>query len=135
MKIKRLLKFYFSADELEYALNRLINWYALRSVNGEECDEIIDRILAVTDDKYGLSVLWNALDGAVSKLTEADRETLARYAAMRVGVNHLADGERREIHRAVVKFSRRAKSAIERTLPQYKILCSYYNLLGGGFAD
>lgn len=131
MIIKRLLKFYFAADDLEYAVNRLINAYALRSMNGGECEELIDKILSLTDDKYRLSVLWNALNDVMEKLTEADVETLKRYAFLRVGTNSLEEVERRELHRAVVKFSRRAKFAIERTRRQYRVLCYYYSLLGG----
>lgn len=131
MIIKRLLKFYFAADDLEYALNRLINAHALRSMDCGECGEIIDKIISLTDDKYRLSVLWNALDGVMEKLTGKDAETLKSYAFMRGGTNRLEEGERREIHRAVVKFSRRAKIAIERTRSQYNVLCRYYNLMGG----
>lgn len=132
MIIKRLLKFYFAADDLEYAINRLINAHALRSISGEECEEIIDKILSLTDDKYRLSVLWNALNEVMEKLTEADIKTLKSYALLRVGTNRLEEGDRREIHRAAVKFSRRAKLAIERTHRQYKVLCNYYSLLGDG---
>lgn len=128
LQIKRLLRFYFSAESLDKALNNLILKLAVHSggntyVGGEACAE---KIIALIGVKGRLSELWARLNGVLINMTEGDRATLKRYAASRANVNWK---EKREIHRAVVKFGRRAVNLLNGGEDLYKILCAYAALL------
>ena len=64
MKSKRLLKFYFSVDELNASLDGLITFYALKSMEScvgmGGCDE---KIIKIAEAKTALGKLWRYLDG------------------------------------------------------------------------
>ena len=76
--------------------------------------------------KGRLAELWARIDGVICGLTERDRLALKKYAAMRGG----ADGEeKREQHRAAVKFARRAQGLRRGGLDDYKLLCAYLCLI------
>ena len=104
------MKFYFSAESLERAFDRVIFSKAcssgLRLADGEACAE---NILTLIEEKKQLSLLWSYLDGVISGLTEKDGETLKRYAGLRCGTRRLGGEERNEIKRAVTKLRRRLK--------------------------
>ncbi|MDE6691685.1 MAG: hypothetical protein K2K04_06920 [Clostridia bacterium] len=128
MKIKTLMKFYFSAGSLNRALDNIITRLALSS--GQDvyagCEEYFDKICRVLEDKQKLSELWARLDGVMSNMTERDRVTLKSYAAARTGVK----GEiKKEIHRAAVKFARRAAGILKSCGEVYSVLCAYRCLI------
>lgn len=127
MKIKQLMRFYFSSGSLDRALDSIVTRLALYS--GRDvyvgCEEYFDRICKVLDDKRSLSELWARLDGVLGGMTEKDRATLKLYAAARTGVK---DEEKREIHRAAVKFARRAGGLLKNG-KLYSVLCTYRCLL------
>ena len=128
MKIKRLLRFYFGAGSLDRALNNIIMRTAVAA--GQDiyggCELYAERMLAIISAKEQLSKLWFRLNGVICQMTVNDAATLKAYAAMRTG----ARGEqKREIHRAVVKFSRRAFNILSGDGAAYKILCAYYALV------
>ena len=103
MKIKILLKFYFNAESLNERLNGLITYRACRA-EGRDCFE---RVLELIEDKQRLCSLMNYLETVFKKLTEEDKSTLKEYADLRIGIVNLKDAQRREIKRAVMKFSRK----------------------------
>ncbi|MDE6074862.1 MAG: hypothetical protein K2G26_00320, partial [Clostridia bacterium] len=70
--------------------------------------------------------LWVRLDGIIGAMTERDKLTLMRYAAMRTGP---VGAEKREIHRAAVKFARRSGGLLSGSQNVYKILCAYQCLI------
>ena len=118
MNLKRYLKFYFGADSLNRALDDRIYAMAIRSADcvmgGEGAVDVILRLISVKDE---LSALWASLDGVMSGLEERDRRALERYAGLRCGIRTLGDGDRKELHRAAVKFTRRCvqlKDKLER---------------------
>lgn len=111
VQIKYILRFYFSAGSLNATLDNIITNLAVSSgrdiyAGGEEYFERISKIISI---KRKLGDLWARLDAILSEMTEKDRATLKRYAALRVGVK---GEEKREIHRAAVKFTRRAGSLL-----------------------
>ncbi len=73
------------------------------------CQYYAEKICLIIEAKNRLAEVWARLDGVVSALTERDRQTLKRYAAMRKGA---AESEKKELHRAVVKFMRRAEKIL-----------------------
>lgn len=128
MKIKILLRFYFSAGSLNDALDRLITHLAVSSgldIYGG-CAAYAECIFGIVEVKQKLSELWGRLDGVLQKMTERDRRTLRRYAALRTGVK---GEEKREIHRAAVKFARRAGGLVSGGGEFYRILCAYRCLI------
>jgi len=108
MRIKNVLRFYYSADSLERAFDNLIMGRACRfdDGGGEECAEKICRLIG---EKSELSYLYNYLDGVITKLPEADRSALSEYAALRGGVKQLGSEKIKLLKRAVMKFVRRAR--------------------------
>lgn len=128
VKIKSLMRFYFSAGSLNRALDNIITRLALSS--GQDtfagCEEYFDKICKVLEDKRSLSELWARLDGVLCNMTERDRATLKFYAAARGGVK---GEEKREIHRAAVKFARRADSLLKSCSELYSIMCTYRCLI------
>ena len=128
MKIKQLMRFYFSAGSLNKALDNIITRLALSSgldvYSG--CEEYFDKISKVTEDKRQLSELWARLDNILCNMTERDRETLKTYAAARGGVK---DEDKKEIHRAAVKFARRAGGLLKSGENLYKVMCYYRCLI------
>ena len=128
MKIKRLLRFYFSAGSLNRALDNIITRLALSS--GQDvysgCEEYFDKICKLLEDKRRLGELWARLDGVLGNMTEGDRAALKLYAAARVGVK---GDEKREIHRAAVKFARRAAGLLNSGEELYKVMCAYRCLI------
>ena len=107
MKAKRLLKFYFSAGNLDSVLNAAITQTALAAGRDGygNCEEYADKMCSLIYTKSRLAQVWARLDGIISAMTERDKCTLKLYAAMRRGPE---ESERKELHRAVVKFMRRA---------------------------
>lgn len=128
VKIKKLLRFYYSADSLNKALDNLIMRLALAA--GEDvfsgCGRYAERIASVIDVKQKLGGLWARLDEIISAMTEGDRLTLKKYASMRVGPGC---ADKKEIHRASVKFARRAGGLLSGSDKVYKVLCAYQCLL------
>lgn len=130
MVIKKLLRFYFSAGSLERALNNLIEGIACRSAEGiRGCAYYADKILAVTAVKEELAALWAKLDSIVSAMSDNDVKSLKRYASMRTGVSKLDIAEKRELHRATVKFSRRAEGRLKSAGAAYRTVCVYYGII------
>ena len=128
LSIKNLMRFYFSAGSLNAALDRLILRLGLAAGNDylAGCAAYAERAAKVVEAKGRLAELWARLDGVICGLTERDRLALNKYAAMRGG----ADGEdKRERHRAAVKFARRAQGLRRGGLDDYKLLCAYLCLI------
>lgn len=128
MNSKRLLRFYFKADDLDRTIDNLIFRVAVKSV---DCDRggdfYVERILALTEAKDKLSELWHYLDGVIGGLKE-ERGTLEGYALMRTGIRRLADERQREIRRALIKFVRHAR-AVDRFEEGIRLVNGYYCLL------
>lgn len=128
MKIKNIMRFYFSAGSLNKALDNIITRLALSS--GQDiyagCEEYFDKIVKVLGDKRSLSELWARLDGVMCNMTERDRATLKFYAAARGGVK---GDEKKEIHRAAVKFARRAAGLLKSCGKLYSVMCTYRCLI------
>lgn len=125
---KRLLRFYFKADELDGALNNLILSNACRSAACEGRGAYYaERIIALTEAKSKLSALWQYLDGVMLALKSEDVEPLKRYAFMRCGIRRLELDEQHEIKRAVIKFTRHARS-LERYADGMRLVGEYYCL-------
>ena len=129
IKSKRLLRFYFNADELERALDNLIITHAYRSADcakgGEYCS---NRIIDLIESKKTLSELWRYLDGVISEFKDGEIETLKGYALSRCGIKRLEETRRREIKRVLVKFVRHARS-VERFAEGMRLVGEYYCLI------
>ena len=110
---------YFMASEYALKSGEWIN-------NFQTCFDKIEKLIS---DKATLAGLWARIDEVLTKMTARDRQSLKYYAAIR-GVKRLGEEVVRELHRAVMKFTRRAVGLIKATELQYKTLCTYYCLLG-----
>ena len=110
MKSKQLIRFYFSADNVNRALDNLILDKALKSANfGKSCEYYAERITALIGAKEELSKLWNYLDTVVSSLNEQEKTVLRFYAGLRVGLSRLTLAQAKEVKRVTVKFTRHAR--------------------------
>lgn len=110
MKSKQLIRFYFSAGNVNKALDNLILDKALKSANyGKSCEYYAERILALIEAKAELSKLWNYLDGVVSSLTQRERAVLKFYGGLRAGLSKLSVRQAKEVKRVTVKFTRHAR--------------------------
>ncbi len=117
IKCKRLVKFYFFADGVDRAFDRLIGRLALSAEEGERA---MEKILRLTECKDSLSRLWEYLRGVITSLGE-DGAILYAYAS----------GQRltkKVKNRVLMKFRRRAKyvnnyaEALE-ILDKYCVFC------------
>lgn len=133
LNVKRLLKFYFCADSLNDALDRTIMFTAVKSGGyadgGEEFAEKILRIISV---KGKLSELWRDMDRVISCMTDRDRRTLEGYAYLKGGTSAISSESAREMHRAVMKFSRRSLPFRERLEEGQKLVGAFAALLASG---
>lgn len=129
IQAKRLLRFYFNSDGLEAALNNLILNTAYRSADVTKGGEFYaERIIALVEAKKRLGELWQYIDGVISSMNGNEIQTLKRYALMRSGIGKLNDGERREIKRSTIKFTRHMRS-LERFKEGVRLVSEYYCLI------
>ena len=127
MKRKALFKFYFAADKLNGALDRIIAAAALHC--GETTAEsAAQRISEIIQVKICLGGLWDYLDGIMCGLTERERLVLKFYGNMRTGIKRLGAERMREIKRVAIKFTRRA-TRINKFCAGLRLLGMYYCLL------
>lgn len=124
MKVKLLLKFYFNAAAFNGWLDNVITFNACR-VDGEAGFE---KVAAIVEDKRELCNLMNYLERKFERLAKEDIAALRRYAFLRVGIKNLEGGIRREIKRAVMKFTRRL-TYIERHEEEIRTLRKYRAVL------
>lgn len=129
MESKRLLRFYFTVDNLDKALNNLITQKAISSAQYGPNGEIIGQeMCALIQVKQELSELWNYIDGVLKDFSEDELKTLCLYGTIRVGIKQLPSETQKKIRRVVTKFSRHAKY-----LNQYqhgvRMVNRYYGLL------
>lgn len=129
MKVKRLLKFYFCAEELNSALDDIIMRKAAGSAMGACAEECADDILKIISAKQELNRLWNYLDKIFAGLGREDIIRLERYAMMRCGLKMLGSEERKGIHSSLMKFSRRNLNFGSRFDVAMKVLGAYYCLI------
>lgn len=123
LKVKRLLRFYYSVRSLERAFDNLIMKFACTPCgDGEKGAEKILKIIA---EKCELSKLWNYIDGVVVKLSPEERRALKTYAALRCGVKKLDDERRKTLRRSVMKFTRHARR-IESFCEGIRLVNKYY---------
>ena len=130
VKLKRVLRFYFSAGSLNDALDGIITRLAATSwqdiYGGEHTFDRVNRIIAVKEE---LKSFWARLNGVMEKLPQKDVIALKLYSSLRTGVTALAEGERRQIHSALVKFRRKVGNVISSGGKGYECICAYYALL------
>lgn len=126
MKSKRLIRFYFSADKLERALDNLIITNAFKTeIDAEEC---AGNIIEIIEVKKRLGELWRYLDGIISGLSERERGVLEFYGRTRISLSALDIPRRRAVRRVVMKFCRRARFT-ERFGEGVRLVGAYYALL------
>lgn len=128
MKSKQLIRFYFSAGNINEALDNLILDKALKSANyGKSCEYYVERIFALIDAKEELSKLWGYLDTVVSSLSERERSVLRFYGRLRTGLSKLTVSRAKEVKRVTVKFTRHAR-LIDRYGEGVRLVKKYYCL-------
>lgn len=129
MKSKRLLKFYFSADSLNRALDNLITQNALSSGDCYYSGEFYaEKILELICAKKELNALWRYLDGIIGGFSEEDKNVLRYYGALRGGTAKLAADTVREIKRVTIKFARRAR-CVESYAEGIRLVNGFYALI------
>ncbi len=129
MKSKQIIRFYFSADNINKALDNLIMDKALKSAAfGKSCEYYAERILALIDAKRELSRLWRYIDTVISSMTVQERAVLRFYGGLRVGLSWLTKARVKEVKRVTVKFTRRARR-IENFNEGVRLVKEYYCLM------
>jgi hypothetical protein len=129
LNLKKVLRFYFCADDLNYAIDNLIEHIAVSSGKSDKSPVIFsERIIDLVESKKCLSVLWGYLDLVIKKFDEQDIKLLTFYSHLRCGVTNLDDEKRKNIHRAVVKFSRKVPDILKRFEEQISLIEFYYAL-------
>lgn len=113
MNVKRLLRFYFSAGNLNAAMDEAIKRLAARSMDDFLGGEYYaEKMLRLAEEKGELSKLWWYLDLSMSDMGEGDGEALKLYAAARRGIGSFDEVTRKAVRRAAVKFARRISRGI-----------------------
>ena len=130
LKVKKVLRFYFSADSLERAFGNLILNSAYSSAYSYG-GEYAEKICSLIGEKQELSELWSYIDGVMNELSEEEFAALKGYAGLRCGIKNLCVEKRREIKRAAMKFRRRAKR-LESFENALGLVGKYYCLLTAG---
>ncbi|MGN0815090.1 MAG: hypothetical protein ACI4MH_07650 [Candidatus Coproplasma sp.] len=129
MNVKRLLRFYFSADKLNGAFDNLIMRYACGSGKNEgDGVECAERIISLICAKQSLSLLWGYLNGVMQAFCDKDCELLLLYAYMRGGLSKFDKEQRNNFRRVTVRFARKVKN-LERFADGIKLVNSYYALM------
>jgi hypothetical protein len=123
------LRFYFSADSLNTAMNNLIEGCACLSREEYDGLRCADKIIKLIEAKRSLSLLWGYINGVMEGLCEGDITTLCAYALMRTGISKLGESERKNVRRAVTKFTRRAVRNISLFSDGLRLIDNYYCLL------
>ncbi|MGN1373318.1 MAG: hypothetical protein ACI4VK_04650 [Candidatus Coproplasma sp.] len=130
VKLKRVLRFYFSAGSLNDMLDGMITKYAAsswREIAGGV--HSFDKVCTVIEVKEELEELWARLDKVMVKLPCDDLLALKKYASLRTGVSKLSEAERRKIHSALVKFRRKTVNLLSSGKRGYECICAYYALI------
>lgn len=110
MKVKAILKFYFTAEEAFANVDRLIykNAFSVSATRGAyDCAEEVANLIY---KKGALAELWNFLDGVIKKFSDGERDVLGAYALS----PRMRRDDGREEHRLAVAFARRIKGCGER---------------------
>lgn len=105
MKTKGILRFYFSADSLNEALDNLI--MRLACAFDADGSKLSERLCRIVGEKCDLERLWAELDDILVSFSKEERAALKGYSSRRA---LRAEGERgRFVKRTVIKFMRRAR--------------------------
>lgn len=128
IKSKRVLRFYFKAEEMNSVLDNLILAAACRSAEEYAGEEYAIKILGLISAKDELAALWQRLNGVITNLSPAEQGILKSYALLRCGIRRLGAEKQREIRRAVIKFSRHARG-VERCAEGLRLVGEYYCFL------
>lgn len=132
MKSKQIIRFYFSAGDINKALDNLILDKALKSANYEKSGEFYaEQIAEIIAAKGELSLLWGYLDGVIKNFTKKERSVLKFYGGLRVGALKFEPEVFREIRRVLMKFRRHAVN-LERFGEGVRLVREYYCLFKSG---
>jgi hypothetical protein len=130
LKVKKILRFYFCADKLNSSLDNLIERFALCSFESDrECMYYANKILKLIEVKTNLSLVWGYLNGILQKFDEEETGWLIYYSNLRCGLTHFDCQKYNNVHRVLVKFSRRAANVDLLFEEGLKLIDCYYALL------
>ena len=123
------MKFYFNAEGLNKALDRIILNYACSSFEcSKSVEYYVERIGRLIAVKSKLSEFYAYLDGVLGGFKKEEREALSYYANLRFGIKRLPDEICRAIKSAVMKFVRHARQ-LDRFAEGVKLVNEYYCLM------
>lgn len=80
MKVKHVLKFYFTAGAAEERLDRLILKRATSIGGGRDAYECAERVAELVEKKMALGAFYRFLDGVMRAFSESERGVLREYA-------------------------------------------------------
>ena len=109
MTSKRLLKFYFCADGIEGALDRLILREACKPSYSADALHCAERVQSLVLAKVSLSALWAYIGNVVGQFGGRDRSLLFKYALSGSGFAGVEGATHNAVRRTVVRFMRRAR--------------------------
>ena len=105
MKVKKLLRFYFTAERAERLLDDLIISKAVRAEFARGAQDCAEEVAALVKKKADMCAFYGCLEGVMNTFREGERAVLENYA-LRAG------GRDGESHRLAVAFARRLKGKI-----------------------
>lgn len=118
MKVKAILRFYFTAERVEAMLDRLIYKKALSVSAGRGAYECAEEVAELVEKKGELCEFAVFLGRALSKFSARELEVLKRYAfsPRRSEVEIVQEGGdgAAEAHRLAVAFARRIRGGAEK---------------------
>lgn len=122
MKIKGILRFYFSVESLESAFEKLI--LARACLPFADADKNAEKIFAIIESKKEIGRLWLYVDSVICGLRAEERARLCAFAERRADGERVTNAEKN----AVVKFTRRA-SRLKEFYKNIETLKDYYALI------
>ena len=105
MKVKKLLRFYFTAAKAEKLLGDLILHKAVRAEFARGAEEGAEEVAELVEKKAAMCGFYRRLDGVMNTFCERERAELQSYA-------FAAGGRESEQHRLAVAFARRIRGKI-----------------------
>lgn len=111
MNVKKVLKFYFTADRAERLIDALIARRAYAFDFTRCAERCAEEVACLVHKKGEMCRFYNYVDGAAETFTAEERGVLRRYALLR-GKRPVGE-EGREMHRLAVAFARRIRGCGE----------------------
>lgn len=104
MKVKKLLRFYFTAESAVRLIDNLIIRKAVRAEFCRGAEECAEEVAELVSKKADMCDFYRCIDGVMNMFCEGERAVLENYA--------MSNTKGREEHRLAVAFARKMRGLI-----------------------